>query len=966
MSKEVDYKKQAAKAKKAKREALVGKSKKKEEMLREEEELKTSKSEYDKAEHIRRKLLNDMVSKDLTEDRFSRLYDNFYNSYMDDYDMALFMILVRLSYDFDKGNFVNLINRVLKSIKTNEAGALVKGKKGKEISNFYDTSATLELLKLVGESPKVIEKYNKKSFLDSSGQYKIVEKFGTIEEAQRKEKRLLENMYNDAVRLTNLWRKKVQEEVGDKKGKVYKEEQYDEKELEKEINDERKRYELLLELSDFIKEDLNPSEKESIENLFLDKVDEELKDRSDNNDLFKELLRISRFYNLGELRQDLDSILESYDDNHNSILSILDRVSKNKILRDRYSAVRKAIRDDKGDIIVKTLENKYGPLDDFIDRKKMEFLNMDRGIKYVEVIREEKEEQRPKRRVLDSDEEVREIGEDIEELEGEQRKAHEKYKDLEFHPLKQDKTVKIVKKSPKQKVLVNVFKHTLETQIKDLSKDQIERIRNAGLYYLKKHFDPDSSKQMEEEIYKNNIDKSIEDYLYRLGQIIILVDKDHLKDMAQLLNKRLENQYYDVYDILNLSYKELLQDIFQNPMNKDFTELYNIIKIELNKFFSKFVRTLEFIDFHSLDIQPFGVKPILENIHIIQSIEPCNIEYKNKKVFEKYLTLKREYDTIDVDNAKDKLEALKKLKEEEKNIRKYLKNIVYYKEDDQLYCFNSWELEENFDKQDYNNIYTGKRFSDQFIKDFEIVMESKKKREQKSPLKIIEEDVIEENKFFRDIFDDINSLEFQLKDKVSKEDACNYYKKYVFNKSNLETLLNKSQESMTELENYCGVIKSQEIEPPNIEIPNSPSLSPRSHLSIPSIVLGDSQIREEEKVNISIPLTGISKSQLQAQQTAGDSGSGGDSDRDSDSDSDSDSELFKHKKQKRSLDVSDERSDEKSDEELYSPILQSQSTESAISSKTSKTSKVSNIEEMSKADKKAKLMGLLKNLEKDF
>ena len=438
MSKEVDYKKQVTKAAKAKKRALIEKYKKKEEAIQEEDELKTSKSLYDKEEHIRRKLLNDMVNKDLTEDRFTRLYDKFYETYMDDESMALFMILLRLSYDYDQSNFVSLLNRVIKSIKANEAGALVKGRKGKDISNFYDTSATLELLKLVGDNPKVIEKYNKKSFLDSSGQYKIVEKFGTIEEAQRKERRLLEIMYNDAVRLANLWRKKVQEEVGEKKGKIYREEPYDEKELEEELKDEHKRFELLVELSDIISE-LNPDDREKnnkVFELFLDRIDEHLPRSSDNNKLFKELLEICRFYNIKELDQDIKGVLESYDDNHNSILSLLERIRKNKILQDRYAA-RKAIRDDMGNVIeYKNLQSNYGKLDDFIDRKKMEFLYMDKGIKYIEVkedIQMEDDKFQIKRRLVD-DELVKKIGDDLEILEGEQYKAHEQYKDTELNP----------------------------------------------------------------------------------------------------------------------------------------------------------------------------------------------------------------------------------------------------------------------------------------------------------------------------------------------------------------------------------------------------------------------------------------------------------------------------------------------------------------------------------------------------
>ena len=970
MSKEVDYKKQIAKAAKAKKRDLVARTKKKEEMLQEEEELKTNKSVYDKEERIRRKLLSDMVSKDLTEERFTRLYDKFYEDYKDDENMALFMILVRLSYDFDQPNFVNLVNRVLRSIKTNEAGALVKGRKGKEISNFYDTSATLELLKLIGESPKVIEKYNKKSFLDSSGQYKIVERFGSVDEAQRKEKRLLERMFNDAVRLTNLWRKKVEEEVGDKKGKIYKEEVYDEKELEEELKDERKRYDLLVELSEIVK-DLNPSENEknkSVFSLFLERVDDELPRRTDNNDLFKELLKISRLYDVRQFKEDLESILESYDDNHNSILSLLDRIRKIKILQDRYSAVRKVIRDDKGNVIEKTLEIKYGPLDDFIDRKKIEFLNLEKGLKYVEDkevggdVGDEKDIKEVKRKILDE-------GSDIE--------IADEYKDIKFYPLqKQDDKGKgrIVKKT-EEKIKIDAVRHTLETSMKDFSLEQRERIRDLGVYYLRKYFDKDSSEKMEQEMYKETKDESLEYYLYRLGKIIILVDNDSLKHLAQLLNRRLENQYYDVYDLLHLSYKELLQDIYQNPLNKDFTELHNSIKIELNKFFSKFLQSLKFIDFDMPEISEsyelFG--PKIEDIHIIQSINSCNIEYKNKSFFEKYLKLKAEYDSIDVDNSKDKLQALKDLKDEEKNIRQYVKNIVYYNEDGKLYCFNFWELEENFEKKDYNNMYTGNRFSNEFIKDFEIVMKSKKKREK--PLVILKEDIqkeIKENKFFKDIFDDINSKEIELKNKVSKDVACDYYKRFVFPDSNLEKILNKNKEDVIQLKKYCGV--SLDVLPTFVELPptvsylstgfptvvdlpvivkpkspSSQSSSPKSHLSIPSIILGNSNIGEKkkEKVDISIPLFGDtgnkdvkpkSKKFITDDSDSDDSDDRGESDDSDNSDESDNSE--------KSIPV---------EEYEYSPIMASK--ESEVESKKDDESKVS---------KKAKISKLLKMLGPDL
>ena len=67
---------------------------------------------YDKKEYNRRKFLTDIISKDLSKDRFDRLYNKFYDTYEDDEDMALFMILINLAYDYDQDNFIKLIENI--------------------------------------------------------------------------------------------------------------------------------------------------------------------------------------------------------------------------------------------------------------------------------------------------------------------------------------------------------------------------------------------------------------------------------------------------------------------------------------------------------------------------------------------------------------------------------------------------------------------------------------------------------------------------------------------------------------------------------------------------------------------------------------------------------------------------------------------------------------------------------------
>lgn len=888
----VDPQKLKKEAAKAKRKAIAAKSQKKTELIQEEKELKAVKSEYDRAEHIRRKLLNDLISKELTDDRFTRLYDNFYETYMDDDNMELFMILVRLSYDYDTKGFVELINKVLKSIKSKESGALVKGKKGSTVSNFYESSSILELLNFIDGKDKVIEQYNKRKFQNSSGVYKISEKFGTIDQVIKLQKRLLEKIYQDSVRLTNLWRKKVEEDV-DLKGKKYREVQYDEKDLQEETEDERLRYQLLLELSSL-------ENKEEIE-TFFSILDENLNRYSNNNNLFKELLYIYDISDIKDLKKYIGNVIESYDDNHNTILALLETVKNTKVLRDRYGSVRKAIKKE-----FRTLENKYGPLDEFLDLKKMEFLSMERGMKYQEIVKEEKDikvDKKDKDNILeeyvrdaifsykdnisdmsmkvlkslllsngllekDFDENKAEIKR-LAEIYIKQREEIEEKKEDEipFYPLKGDKDRgkgKVKRKEKKEKSEEIYIMHNLDTKLNDFSKEQLEKLRNVSVYFLKKFFDLESSKDMEKHIFKENSENTLRSYLTRLGKLIILVDPSAMKNVAKLLNERLSDGYYDLKDILNLSYKELLQDVYADPLNKDFQELETIIDFELNKFFKNFIRSLGFVQDNLLDEDIFG--PDYTKIYRIDNIEPCNIEFKGRTVFKKYLKLKSDYNLIDQDNQKEKLEALKLLLDEEKKIRPFLRSIVYYKENDQLYCFTYFELEERFNEKDYQNPYTGNNFSQDFIEDLRIVIKSKQEKVKKNIKD--EEQEEQETKFLRNILDDINALEVELKDKVSKDDACNYYKKFVFPSSELEKIMKKEKAVVNQLKTFCGVIRKEdepksdknsesESDVPKPEMPEVSNIqkSPRSQLSIPSIVFGeDLKEKQKPKADISLPM----------------------------------------------------------------------------------------------------------------
>ena len=57
------------------------------------------------------------------------------------------------------------MNDILNNIKDLESGAIIKAKKG-SLTNFYDTSTVLELIRAVQNIPSVRDAYNKKKYED--------------------------------------------------------------------------------------------------------------------------------------------------------------------------------------------------------------------------------------------------------------------------------------------------------------------------------------------------------------------------------------------------------------------------------------------------------------------------------------------------------------------------------------------------------------------------------------------------------------------------------------------------------------------------------------------------------------------------------------------------------------------------------------------------------------------------------
>jgi len=189
---------------------------------------------------------------------------------------------------------------------------------------------------------------------------------------------------------------------------------------------------------------------------------------------------------------------------------------------------------------------------------------------------------------------------------------------------------------------------------------------------------------------------------------------------------------------------------------------------------------------------------------LLAEIEPlnvhsCNVDYKGSEQYHRYVKLKREYELKKSMNSDDKFDVLKKLSVASAELAPFLKDIIYYKDDEdkQVYCFNLFDLADQIKNNNLLNPYNNKRLSDDFI---EYIRKYKKpsfseKVEEKSPLTLV-------------VMDNLNKLDMNLKnDKtISKKEICDYYSNYVFAKTSLEIKLNKPEEEMKKLNDYCNSI----------------------------------------------------------------------------------------------------------------------------------------------------------------
>ena len=850
--KEIDKKKRQEKKKSLQSvlEKKASHTKKRSWKTEEEIDVQRSKEEYDRSELIRKKFIENLVKKDepISFDELIKKLRILQKNMGDIEDMKLFIALTQLFKDNSK--YITYRNRILKNL-------LKKG---------YDTNVIIELLSIIKIDEDLTRRYNKLKYVndETDEEFKIVDKYGDIDTLIENEKEFLVSILKkfvlkrEAFRLESIL--KAAQEIKDRKRSFTPEEI-------KQIEDQER---LRKDFIDFI-DDIDDID------LFI----EEGKD--ENTDLFLNVSRfLSEVLDVDEFKNFFRILNEEYSKNFNTIISILS-VIENKdyddVIRVRdENNIQYILEEDNDPIsVLHKLYNKirfnvgkdgyltslldlYGNLDELLKQKKTEFAILafeedmpnifDRKgkgkdkTKWLETVREELEYIKKLRQAQEIQR--------MEELEEFAQKE-----EIELETLIKDARIQIVEENGKKEILQFVrllpmdfsikkrgekvdfdfiesekykqyikspdLEYSPDTLISSYKIDKKNKLRQEGKNILEKFFDKDGANVLEDQILKES--KTVGDYMNRIGDIVIFVDDNYLKKLARSFNSRLENMYYDTNVILTLTIKEILQEIYNNPSyeNDKINEL-----IEKNK------KLFNYNILKRLNRGP------------LDKLRDDRTFYKNrdiKNIYSANLGMCTPKWTDDDTLPRD---------------------IIYYhdKQDDNVYCFNLFEIYDQILADNIVNPHTKREFSKEFIdmikhysspdkikENIKIKEESEKKQEKDKKEK--EEKVQEKSKEIVELYKNLNDLEMSLKEKVSKDQACAYYSKYVFTNSRLEKDLEKTAEMKRELKDFCGeemkenILDAFNLDESEISIPYpspSKSASPKSSLvleeqSLPSFLL---------------------------------------------------------------------------------------------------------------------------------
>jgi hypothetical protein len=870
-----DRQKEIDKLKKQKRkpsalEKKASQTKKRSWKTQEEIDVQRSKENYDRAELIRKKFIENLVKKTgkpMSYDDLIKKLVKLQKEMGELDDMKLFISLLQILKDDTK--YAQYKTRILKNLMRKE----------------YDTNVIIELLAIIKKDDDLLRRYNKLRYVnDETGEdFKIVETYGDIDTLIEKEKEFLISVLKTFVlkreefRLESIL--KAEQEIRERK-RILSPQEIEEIETQERL---RKEFIDLLSMSE---------DDEMVEQIENDIEDILLFSKDVNTDLFLNVLKfLTIVLEKGEFNKFFGFVNEEYAKSFNTIIALLS-VLENKEYDDMIRVNQEYLRDDDDESIsvMHKLYNKvrfnigksrylaslidlYGGLDSLVKNKKIEFailayeedmpnLFAKKGkgkdsTKFLENAREKLEY-------------LRKLGEaqrikTIKELE-----AFAEKEGIEIETLIKDARIQLVEEDGKKEILqfrqlvpvdFNIKQRVKKEEedfdflesdeykkfikspkldyrnndmISEYDTEKKNKLRKEGQETLEEFFDKDSAKVLEEKMYRES--KTVGDYINRLGEIVLFVDGDYLKKIAKLFNNRLQNMYYDANVILDLTVKEILQEIYNNPKHDEEQNA------KLNELIDKNKKLFNYNTLKHLNRGP------------LQKLSDYKTFYNNKEINDIY--------PANTGMCSPKWE------DDETPPR----DIIYYhdKEDDNVYCFNIFQLYDQIMDNNIINPHTNKEFTQEFvnmIKHFsssEQIKKTKEKEKQESP-----EKVKETNQKLDELYKNLNDLEMSLSSKVSKEQACAYYDKYVFTNSQLEKELDKTPEMIQKLKEFCSETKIEDekniLDVFNIEesisIPHpspSPSKSQKSSVvlqdqSLPSFLDAEAASIAAAPVQIDLP-----------------------------------------------------------------------------------------------------------------
>jgi hypothetical protein len=307
----------------------------------------------------------------------------------------------------------------------------------------------------------------------------------------------------------------------------------------------------------------------------------------------------------------------------------------------------------------------------------------------------------------------------------------------------------------------------VEQLLKENLRDNAIFVRQLGISELSKFFDRESAELLEESNFTDNEDKTVKDYLIGIGNLIIFLDDNYLKSYAKGFNEKLANNFFDLDKVLSISTKEILEDIYKNPKNskEKIEKLNNEIKNQLNLYiFNKGKNIILLSDV---------TQKTVDDIFSYKKLGLVPLKFSD--CFNKDLEGSLETD------------------------------IVYYVENDKIYCFKILNLISRFAKNDFTNPYTGNKFNKYFIDEVNNFSEDKIKDFYDKELFEDDDEVDEIVLPVKNILaKNFNNLEYSLMKTIPKNLACLYYKKYILEGDKLQSLLQKKDDMLEDMKKFCN------------------------------------------------------------------------------------------------------------------------------------------------------------------